>query len=68
MDIVSRNRMMVFTGGANEPLAEEVAEVLGIQLGGIDRSQFANGEIYVRPLESVRGADCCSPSLSGGAA
>ncbi len=58
MDIVSRNRMMVFTGGANEPLAEEVAEVLGIQLGGIDRSQFANGEIYVRPLESVRGADC----------
>ena len=58
MDIVSRNRMMVFTGGANEPLAEEVAEVLGIQLGGIERSQFANGEIYVRPLESVRGADC----------
>lgn len=49
---------MVFTGGANEPLAEEVAEVLGIQLGGLERSQFANGEIYVRPLDSVRGSDC----------
>ena len=58
MDIVSRNRMMVFTGGANEPLAEEVAEVLGIQLGGLERSSFANGEIYVRPSESVRGSDC----------
>lgn len=67
MDIVSRNRMMVFTGGANEPLADEVAEVLGIQLGKLHRSKFANGEIYVRPNESVRGADCfvlqshCSP-------
>jgi len=58
VDIVSRNRMMVFTGGANEPLAEEVAEVLGIQLGSLSRSTFANGEIYVRPNESVRGADC----------
>ena len=58
MDIVSRNRMMVFTGGANIPLAEEVAEVLGIQLGGLERSQFANGEIYVRPVDSVRGSDC----------
>ena len=58
MDIVSRNRMMLFTGGANEPLAEEVAEVLGIQLGRLNRSTFANGEIYVRPDDSVRGADC----------
>jgi ribose-phosphate pyrophosphokinase len=58
VDIVSRNRMMLFTGGANEPLADEVAETLGIQLGSLDRSTFANGEIYVRPNESVRGADC----------
>jgi ribose-phosphate pyrophosphokinase len=58
MDIVSRNRMMVFSGGANEPLAEEVVEVLGIPLGRLHRSTFANGEIYVRPTDSVRGADC----------
>jgi ribose-phosphate pyrophosphokinase len=58
VDIVSRNRMMLFTGGANEPLAEEVAEVLGIQVGSLSRSTFSNGEIYVRPDESVRGADC----------
>ena len=58
MDIVSRNRMMLFTGGANIALAEEVAEVLGVSLGELERSRFANGEIYVRPAESVRGADC----------
>jgi len=58
VDIVSRNRMMLFTGSANMPLAEEVAEVLGIQLGKVERSTFANGEIYVRPEDSVRGSDC----------
>jgi ribose-phosphate pyrophosphokinase len=50
--------MMLFTGGANEALAEEVAEALGVALGELERSRFANGEIYVRPAESVRGADC----------
>jgi ribose-phosphate pyrophosphokinase len=50
--------MMLFTGGANIPLAEEVAEVLGVALGDLERDQFANGELYVRPAESVRGADC----------
>lgn len=49
---------MLFTGGANIPLAEEVAETLGVALGELERSRFANGEIYVRPGESVRGADC----------
>ncbi len=50
--------MMLFTGGANASLAEEVAEALGVPLGDLERSRFANGEIYVRPAESVRGADC----------
>lgn len=58
MEIVSRKRMMVFSGSANEQLAEEVTEVLGTKLGRIEVSRFANGEIYVRPMESVRGADC----------
>jgi len=58
LDIVSRKRMMLFSGGANLPLAEEVADVMGVSLGALERSRFANGEIYVRPTESVRGADC----------
>ena len=49
---------MVFSGSANEPLAEEVARILGVKLGGVERSVFANGEIYIHYTESVRGADC----------
>ncbi len=49
-------RMMVFSGTANPELAEEVARQLGIELGNVKIRQFANGEIYVRFLESVRGA------------
>ncbi len=58
MEVVSRKRLMLFTGSANPALAEEVAELLGVRLGGMERSVFANGEIYVRPTDSVRGTDC----------
>lgn len=58
MELAGRKRMMLFSGSANPELAGEVAELLGIELGGVERSEFANGEIYVRYTESVRGADC----------
>ncbi len=58
MDIVSRNRLMLFSGGTSIDLAEDVADLLGVRLGELQRSTFANGEIYARPNESVRGADC----------
>jgi len=50
-------RMMVFSGTSNPEMAEDVARELGIELGNVKIRQFANGEIYVRFLESVRGAD-----------
>jgi len=50
-------RMMVFSGTSNPVLAEGVAKHLGIELGNVKIDKFANGEIYVRFLESVRGAD-----------
>ncbi|GIU91851.1 MAG: ribose-phosphate pyrophosphokinase [Acidimicrobiia bacterium] len=49
---------MLFSGGTNVDLAEEVADLMGVRLGALERSTFANGEIYARPTESVRGADC----------
>jgi ribose-phosphate pyrophosphokinase len=58
MEIASRKRLMVFSGSANEGLAREVANILGTDLGGVERSVFANGEIYIHYTESVRGADC----------
>jgi ribose-phosphate pyrophosphokinase len=58
VELTSSKRMMLFSGSANPPLAEEVAGLLGIPVGGVERSHFSNGEIYVRFTESVRGADC----------
>ena len=58
MEIVNRKRFMLFSGSANPQLAEDVAEELGVRVGKTDLSQFANTEIYARPSESVRGADC----------
>lgn len=52
-----KKRMMVFAGTANPELSEGIAKHLGIELGNVKISRFANGEIYVRYLESVRGAD-----------
>lgn len=50
-------RLMVFAGTQNPELSEGIAEHLGIELGNVKIKKFANGEIYVRFLESVRGGD-----------
>jgi len=58
MERPSRKRLMLFTGSANPGLAEEVATLLDVELGRVERSRFADGEIYIRFIDSVRGADC----------
>jgi ribose-phosphate pyrophosphokinase len=58
MEATNRKRLMLFSGSANPPLAQEVADLLAVELGGVDRKQFANGEISIRFTQSVRGADC----------
>jgi ribose-phosphate pyrophosphokinase len=50
-------RMMIFSGTSNPELAEGIANHLGVELSNVKIKKFANGEIYVRFLESVRGAD-----------
>ncbi|NLW59083.1 MAG: ribose-phosphate pyrophosphokinase [Firmicutes bacterium] len=50
-------QLKLFTGTANPALAQEIASHLGVSLGGVRISRFANGEIYVRYDESIRGAD-----------
>ncbi len=49
--------MAVFSGSVNPSLAEGIVKELGIELGGVKLEKFANGEIYARYTESVRGAD-----------
>jgi ribose-phosphate pyrophosphokinase len=50
-------RLMIFSGSANSYLAEEVADHLGMKLGEVEVSTFANSETYVRFTDSVRGCD-----------
>ena len=50
-------RLMVFAGRASQDLGQRIAARLGIELGDVRLETFANGEIYVRFEESVRGAD-----------
>jgi ribose-phosphate pyrophosphokinase len=50
-------RLMVFAGRSSQVLGQRIATRLGIDLGGITLKTFANGEIYVKFEESVRGAD-----------
>lgn len=57
MQLPTHKRLMIFSGTANKALAEEVASSLGMKLGGVEISQFASSETYVRFTDSVRGTD-----------
>jgi ribose-phosphate pyrophosphokinase len=50
-------RLVIVTGRAHPQLAIDVAEALGTHLVHTDARTFANGEIYARYDESVRGTD-----------
>jgi ribose-phosphate pyrophosphokinase len=53
----SEKRLRLFAGRGFPELAEEVATELGIPLTPTSAYDFANGEIFVRFEESVRGCD-----------
>ena len=57
MKRTTEKNLMVFSGRAHPALAESVAEELGAGLVPTSAYDFANGEIYVRFEESVRGSD-----------
>jgi len=50
-------RLMVFGGRASGELAARIAEHLDVDLGSVNLKTFANGEVYCRFQESIRGAD-----------
>jgi ribose-phosphate pyrophosphokinase len=51
------NELKLFSGNANRPLAEEIAQHLHMRLGDADVSRFSDGEVYVQINENVRGQD-----------
>jgi len=52
-----KKSLMVFAGQGNPELSSEISACLGVPLGAVVLSSFANGELYCRFGESVRGAD-----------
>ena len=53
----SEKKLMLCSGRAYPELADEVAGHLGVDLTPVSAYDFANGEIFVRFEESVRGCD-----------
>jgi ribose-phosphate pyrophosphokinase len=52
-----QKKLMLFSGRSHPELTQEIANNLGIEPTPTRLSDFANGEIFVRFLESVRGSD-----------
>src|SRR5919197_1913493 len=48
---------MITAGRASQELATKIAERLGVELTGAGLKTFANGEVYCRYEDSIRGAD-----------
>src|SRR5882724_4182973 len=53
----ARSQMLLMSGTANRPLAEEMAQHLGQPLCAVTIRRFADGEIFVKIDENVRGRD-----------
>ncbi len=53
----TEKRLMLFSGEGYPELAEQIADRLDVDLGGVELRRFSGGEMYARYLDSVRGAD-----------
>ncbi|OWK36795.1 ribose-phosphate diphosphokinase [Fimbriiglobus ruber] len=53
----NNNKLKIFSGRANRPLAESIARHLGVPLGNLNLGNFPDGESSVRIDEDVRGRD-----------
>jgi len=57
VELVTKKKLHLLSGRAHQPLAEEIAELLGEPLGEANLAEFANGEIHSKLGQNVRGAD-----------
>lgn len=61
-----QKEIKLYTGTGNPALAQKIADILHLELQGLKIEKFANGEIYARFDESIRGDDVFFiQSLSG---
>jgi ribose-phosphate pyrophosphokinase len=57
MSSPARAKLQIFSGTSNRPLAQKIAQSLGVNLGQADIRRFSDNEIFVEIKESVRGQD-----------
>jgi ribose-phosphate pyrophosphokinase len=57
VQLPTNKRLMIFSGSAHPELAQEIADHLGMKLGGVESATFADSQTYARFSESVRGTD-----------
>jgi ribose-phosphate pyrophosphokinase len=57
LELVTKKKLTLLAGRSHRPLAEEIAQHLGVSLVDPNLEEFANGEIHARLSENVRGAD-----------
>lgn len=51
-------KLKIIAGNANPPLAQQISQKLGVELSAAKISHFSDGEIQVKIIDNVRGADC----------
>jgi ribose-phosphate pyrophosphokinase len=57
VEIITKKHLMIYSGTAHPELAQEISDYLQIPLSEVEIRRFASSEVYVRPKDSVRGAD-----------
>jgi len=57
LEMAGRKSLVLLSGGAYPELADEIAAQIGVTVTPTTRRAFANGELFIRPNESVRGSD-----------
>ncbi|WP_375485108.1 ribose-phosphate diphosphokinase [uncultured Jatrophihabitans sp.] len=57
LQVAGRKSLVILSGGAYPQLSDEIAGHIGVTVTGTTRREFANGELFIRPNDSVRGTD-----------
>ncbi len=57
LQVAGRKSLVLLSGGAYPELADEIAGHIGVTVTPTTRRVFANGELFIRPNDSVRGTD-----------
>jgi ribose-phosphate pyrophosphokinase len=57
LQVAGRKSLVLLSGRAYPQLAEQIASEMGVSLMPVTARDFANGETFIKPDESVRGTD-----------